>query len=260
MRQVLTLPTDLLTVLDEYSNWVSQNPPDVNLPNWRTKGKFYKENRSEFSTSVECLKSMDPNTHDGYPPDSFGYDLNEPTLRKTLQEEGDRFSPNEKEWIQKYIEKSIELDDTLGSYIGYKFCALKMYYPKDGYIAWHTNWNVPGFNCLFTWNPTGEGYWRHLDSSGEKPGSIRPNPDMKLVHIDDVPGWHCKLGYYGEKQEHNKIMWHSAYGGPRITLGWVVFDENIWEDIIEELTSEEKAKGESATFLGIHSRPGHSQR
>ena len=260
MRQVLTLPTDLLTVLDEYSDWVSQNPPDVNLPNWRTKGKFFKENRSEYAASVECLKSSPADTHDGYPPDSYGYDLNEPTLRKTLEVEGHRFTSDEKEWIKKYIEKSQDLDDTLGAYIGYKFCALKMYYPKDGYIAWHTNWNVPGFNCLFTWNPTGEGYWRHLDSSGEKPGSIRANPDIKLVHIDDVPGWHCKLGYYGKKEEHNKIMWHAAYGGPRITLGWVVFDENIWEDIIEELTSEEKAKGESATYLGVHSRPGHSQR
>ena len=53
MRQVLTLPTDLLTVLNKYSDWVSQNPPDVNLPNWRTKGKFKKENRSEHAAS--CL-------------------------------------------------------------------------------------------------------------------------------------------------------------------------------------------------------------
>ena len=53
MRQVLTLPTDLLTVLNEYSDFISKNPPDVNLPNWRTKGKFKKEDRSEFSTSLE---------------------------------------------------------------------------------------------------------------------------------------------------------------------------------------------------------------
>ena len=33
-------------------------------------------------------------------------------------------------------------------------------------------------------------------------------------------------------------MWHSAFGGPRITLGWVVFDENIWADIVDELTDE----------------------
>ena len=81
MRQVLTLPTDLLTVLNKYSDWVSQNPPDVNLPNWRTKGKFKRENRSEYAASVECLKSGKVQDHDGFPPDSFGYDLNEPTLR-----------------------------------------------------------------------------------------------------------------------------------------------------------------------------------
>ena len=257
MRQVLTLPTDLLTVLDEYSDWVSQNPPDVNLPNWRTKGKFKKEDRAEYAASLECLKSSQVEEHDGFPPDSFGYDLNEPTLRRVLQEEGERFSPEEKEWIQKYIEKSMDLDDTLGAYIGYKFCALKMYYPEDGYIAWHTNWNVPGFNCLFTWNPTGKGYWRHIDSTNEKPGSLRADPDKHLVHMDDVPGWHCKLGYYGAKDEHNKIMWHSAYGGPRITLGWVVRDENIWEDIIEELTSEEKAQGLEASYMNA---PNHSNR
>ena len=75
--------------------------------------------------------------------------------------------------------------------------------------------------------------------------------------MDDVPGWHCKLGYYGAKDEHNKIMWHAAYGGPRITLGWVVRDENIWEDIIEELTSEEKAQGLEASYLNA---PNHSNR
>ena len=105
MRQVLTLPTDLLTVLNEYSDFISNNPPDVNLPNWRTKGKFMKEDRPEFSTSLDCLKSMPHDTHDGFPPDSFGYDMNEPTLKKTLEMEGHRFTPEEKDWIKTYIEK-----------------------------------------------------------------------------------------------------------------------------------------------------------
>ena len=238
MKQILTLPTDLLTILDKYSNFIIENRPDKNLPNWRTKGKFYKENRSEFATSLECLKSMPHETHDGFPPDSFGYDMNEPTLKRTLEHEGHNFTSQEKDWIKTYIEKSQELDDELGTYIGYKFCALKMFYPEDGYIAWHTNWNVPGFNCLFTYNPTGNGYWRNLDSTQEQPGSILPDPDTKLVHMQDPVGWHCKLGYYGKKEEHDKIMWHAAYGGPRITLGWVVFDENIWADIVDELTDE----------------------
>ena len=95
-----------------------------------------------------------------------------------------------------------------------------MYYPKDGYIAWHTNWNVPGFNCLFTWNPTGEGYWRHLDSTNEKPGSIMADPDTKLVHMQDPVGWHSKLGYYGRKEEHNKIIFPiiDSYVGKIIKL------------------------------------------
>ena len=76
-------------------------------------------------------------------------------------------------------------------------------------------------------------------SSEEKEGSLIPDPETKLVHLQDQNGWHCKLGYYGEKNEHNRIMWHSAYGGPRITLGFVVFDEHIWEDIVEEITAAE---------------------
>jgi len=238
MRQVLTLPTDLLKLLDEYQQFVINNRPDKLLPNWKTKGKFMKEGRPEYSTSIECLKSMPADTHDGYPPDSYGYDMNAPTLQRVLAEDSDRFTQAEKDAIQMYIEKSEELDDTLGAYIGYKFCALKMFYPEDGYIAWHTNWNVPGYNCLFTWSD-GTGYWRNLDSTDEKPGSIMPDPDTKLVHLQDKDGWHCKLGYYGKKEEHNRIMWHSAYGGPRITLGFVVYDINIWNDIVEEITSAE---------------------
>jgi len=237
MRQVLTLPTDLLKLLDEYRDFVLTNRPDKYLPNWKTKGKFMSEGRPEFATSVECLKSMPHDTHDGFPPDSYGYDLNTPTLQRTLEHETN-LGAEEREMIHKYIEMSDRLDDTLGAYIGYKFCALKMFYPEDGYIAWHTNWNVPGYNCLFTWSD-GTGYWRHLDSSEEKEGSIIPDPDAKLVHLQDKDGWHCKLGYYGRKDEHNRITWHSAYGGPRITLGFVVFDENIWDDIVEEITAAE---------------------
>ena len=58
MKQILTLSTDLLQILDKYSKFISENRPDKNLPNWRTKGKFKKENRAEYSTSLECIKSM----------------------------------------------------------------------------------------------------------------------------------------------------------------------------------------------------------
>jgi hypothetical protein len=236
MRQVLTLSSDLLIVLDRYQQWLMENRPDKNLPNWKTRGKFMKENRPEYAASVECLKSMSIEDHDGFPPDSFGYDLNDQSLKEARR--NNALTPEELVWVDKYIEKSQELDDTLGAMIGYRFCALKMFYPENGYIAWHTNWNVPGFNCLFTWS-NGNGYWRNLDPTSEKPGSLQADPDTKLVHMQDPVGWHCKLGYYGKKEEHDKIMWHAAFGGPRITLGFVVYDENIWADIVDELTSEE---------------------
>ena len=238
MRKISKLNTDLLTSLDEYKDFVLENRPDKLLPNWPVKAKFAKENRHEYATSLECLKSMDPETHDGYPPDSLGYDLNEMTINKTIKHDGHKFTTEERKVLDRYIEMSRFVDEEIGHSIGFRDSALKMFYPDNGYIAWHTNWNAAGYNCILTWSD-GSGYWRHLDSTDEEPGSIRPDPDKKLVHIQDEPGWHCKLGYYGKKEEHNKIVWHAAYGGPRITLGFIVFNVNIWNDIVDELTSEE---------------------
>lgn len=238
MRQVLTLPTEILKPLNEYKEFILENRPDEKLPNWSKKGKFMKEGRPEYATSLECLNSSSAEDHDGFPPDSWGYDLNVQSMAQVIKHEGHKFTEEEFVWIEKYKAKSEWIDDVIGNYIGFKFCALKMFYPPEGYIAWHTNWNVPGFNCLFTWSD-GTGYWRNLDPSSEQPGSLRAGDD-KLVHIQDKPNdWHCKLGYYGEKQEHDKIMWHAAYGGPRITLGFVVGDPVIWDDIVDEITSAE---------------------
>ena len=58
-----------------------------------------------------------------------------------------------------------------------------------------------------------------------------------FVHIQDAPGWHCKVGYYGRKEEHDKVMWHSAAsnGEKRITLGFIVYEPEMWEPMVEEL-------------------------
>ena len=35
-------------------------------------------------------------------------------------------------------------------------------------------------------------------------------------------------------------MWHSAYGGePRMTLGYVVKDENLWKMMVEDICGKE---------------------
>ena len=86
----------------------------------------------------------------------------------------------DKDIAKEIQEKSHWLDNELGSLLGIRFCALKMWYPKDGYIAWHNNWNVPGYNVLFTYTETGNGYWRHINPEGSK-GKINKPFDKHLV-------------------------------------------------------------------------------
>ena len=95
MRQLLTLPSDLLTYLDEYQEWICANPPDKNLPNWKCKGKFHSEGRPEYAASWECLKSTPVETHDGFPPDSYGYDLNESSMTEQMKN-NPNLTPEEK--------------------------------------------------------------------------------------------------------------------------------------------------------------------
>jgi len=246
MTPIYEIQSEVLTYLNEWSDFIwslklEENYGFGNDKSFKAQGgKFYRENRSEFSCSQECLESMNHDTHDGFPPDSMGYDFNQ--MQRWMQHE--RINP---ELAQKCIEKSNWLDQTLGNYMGSRFCALKMWYPTDGYIAWHTNWNVPGYNILMTYNPEGDGYFRFVDpsrSTGHKPRGKNKDDAQSLndsiVTIPDKPGWSMKVGYYGKKEEHDKILWHSAYSkSPRINLGYVVFDVRLWKDMVEELTGEE---------------------
>ncbi len=237
MTPILTIQSEILKFLDEWKDFVWDLDMVENFgpdKKYRDRGgKFHKEDRAEYASSVECLMSLDHMTHDGFPPDSYGYDFNQ--VGRWVE------SGNTPADVAKpLVEKSKWLDDNLGNYIGYRFCALKMWYPPQGYVSWHTNWNVPGYNILFTYNPTGDGYWRHVDPTGSD--SPRPNlgeNNENVITIPDQAGWTCKTGYYGKKHEHDKIIWHTAYSNePRMTLGYVVHDKQLWMDVVEEIAGE----------------------
>lgn len=246
MTPIYEIQSEILTYLNEWSDFVWSLNLEENFGFGKENkfeakgGKFFKEKRSEYSCSPECIKSMPHDTHDGFPPDSMGYDFNQ--MATWIKH--DRIDPAMAEPI---LEKSRWLDNTLGNYMGSRFCALKMWYPPEGYIAWHTNWNVPGYNILMTYNPDGDGYFRFVDPSGaqgHKPNGLNKGDNKSLeqniITIPDKPGWSMKVGYYGKKEEHDKILWHSAYSKtPRINLGYVVYDVNLWKDMVEELTGEE---------------------
>ena len=125
MTPIYQIQSEILTYLDEWQKFIW----DLDLPNnfgqgkkFKARGgKFFKEGRSEYASSVECLNSLRHDEHDGYPPDSYGYDFNQiATWIKSGTLSADIGKP--------LAEKSQWLDDNLGAYLGYRFCALKMYY------------------------------------------------------------------------------------------------------------------------------------
>lgn len=230
MQTVYNLSEDFLQILEGYREWVfSDRIQDAILNKIEWQLAPMKQNgESKKASSLDFLNSIDHNQHIGFPTDQYGINLNYNFLR----EQRLRVDP---QFFEEIRTVNNDLDDQLQMLLGARFCALKMFYPKDGYIAWHTNWNVPGYNIIFTYSKTGDGHWRHIDPTGAN--STTPNP-AKLVHIDDVPGWHCKFGYFGKKEETDRIVWHSAYTNePRITISYVIFEKNVWDNMVDELSA-----------------------
>jgi len=237
MTPIYDIQPDILELLNEWQRYVFDLDLDYFMSRKGKGGKFFQEGRSEYSCSMECLRNFvadgGGDRHDGFPPDAHGYDFNQMATWIKHDDVDIKLA-------REVMEKSQWLDKELGGLINSRFCALKIYYPKNGYIAWHTNHNVPGYNLLFTYNHTGDGYWRHIDPEGST-GIINDiSDDSKLVHIPDVKGWHLKTGYYGKSSEHEQVMWHAAVGGPRITLGYVIFDKKMWQMMIEEISGKEQ--------------------
>ena len=193
------------------------------------KNKLYSEGRASEAASREYLVAMDADNHNGFPPDMFGFDLNYDTLKRQTIKADSKF-------FEEIRQMNNSVDDKLRNFLGARFAALKAYYPKDGYIAWHTNWNAAGYNIIFTYSEGGDGYWRHIDPENSK--SHKPDVE-KMVHIQDKPGWHCKVGYFGTKQETDKIVWHSAYTNePRLTMSYIIYDEALWTSMVEDIEAK----------------------
>lgn len=195
------LNPELLKIVDPFVEWFFSF--DRSLIN--VKGE---RDQNEYHTSEEYLNTIDKTKHIGFPEITHGIDL-------TLVES----TP------MSFREKIIAIDHDLNSFFGAKFCAVKMYYPSDGYMGWHTNWNCHGYNILLSYNREGKGYFRYKDSvSGE------------TVTQSDKQGWQAKVGYFGKKDEPDKVVWHCARSySERITFGYVIPDENMWQMMIEDL-------------------------
>ena len=228
MEIIRKLNSEILQVLEQYRLAVFEPSllSSIFTPDRFKNGKLFSENNSEASTSVAYLNQINHVFHNGFPPDMHGLDLNYTNLKRNP-------GAVPAEAFQRIRTLDLQLDDKLQMILGAKACALKAIYPPKGYIAWHTNWNAPGFNIVLTYSAGGNGYWRHIQPSATS--TLIPN-EKNLVQIDDSPGWHCKVGYFGGKQEVEKILWHSAFTNElRMTVSYVIENKAIWENMVSEL-------------------------
>ena len=161
----------------------------------------------EYACGEEYLLHMQSKKVTGFPEKTYGVDLHQyvpPSLTKPLQ----------------------RLDTELMSWSGSRNNAVKMVYPRGGYMGWHHNANAPGYNILLSWSEKGLGYFRYQDPVTKE-----------IVTINDKPGWTCKVGYYGPFAEPDKIYWHcaSAEHEERVTLGYIIPHEGMWANMCEDI-------------------------
>lgn len=166
-----------------------------------------------FSADEACdvpyLEHMQGKKVDGFPERTNGIDLN-------------RWSPPE---LNVPLKK---LDFDLMNWSGCRNSAVKMLYPKGGYMGWHHNANAPGYNILLSWSKEGKGYFRYQDPKTKE-----------IVTMHDTPGWTCKVGYYGPWHEPDRIYWHCANAKEeeRFTLGYIIPHIGLWQDMVDDIQS-----------------------
>lgn len=165
----------------------------------------------EYACGEEYLKHMQGKQVDGFPEKTFGVDLS-------------RFNPPH-DSLRKALTK---LDQDLIAWSGSRNNAVKMLYPKGGYMGWHHNANAPGYNIILSWSKGGSGYFRYQDPITKE-----------IITLEDTPGWTCKCGYYGKFSEPDKIIWHCANAAQeeRFTLGYIIPHEGMWNDMMDDIQS-----------------------
>ncbi len=197
---------DLIDILDTFMTALQSVDRSV-FPYHRPK-----DFDAERACGEEYLKHMQSKPVDGYPEQTCGIDLMKYT------------SPYAS--LQKALTK---LDFDLMNWSGSRNNAVKMLYPKGGFMGWHHNANAPGYNILLSWSKDGLGYFRYQDPITKE-----------IVTMQDTPGWTAKVGYYGPFHEKDRIVWHCANADQeeRFTLGYIIPHQGMWEDMTADIAQQ----------------------
>lgn len=203
MKQIELNNLDLKQILSTFLEDLLKFP--------RNTIRYEKPSKEEFTFDYVCgeqyLLHMQGKTVTGYPEQTFGSDLMQNNING----------------LQKSLQK---LDNDLLAWSGSRNNAVKMIYPKGGFMGWHNNANAPGYNILLTWSENGTGFFRYQDPITKE-----------IITMNDSPGWTCKIGYYGKFSEPDKIYWHCAAAPheERFTLGYIIPHQGMWENMAEDI-------------------------
>tara|TARA_S200002703_G_scaffold126500_1_gene112974 strand:+ start:663 stop:1334 length:672 start_codon:yes stop_codon:yes gene_type:complete len=145
-----------------------------------------RKRESEYYTSTTYLTDRLDNqdNHVGW-PEHF-YSINLPQLRDKRPE-----------YWKHYVDRAKNFTAVM---LGAHTSALALNYPPQGFVSWHTNWNAPSYQILFTWSKTGEGYFRYRDPITHE-----------IVTLQDKVGWNVRYHYFGAKDDPSRVLWHCAY-------------------------------------------------
>jgi hypothetical protein len=163
----------------------------------------------EYACGEEYLAHMQGKKVDGFPEKTLGVDL---MKYRTPYE--------------SVANALYKLDTDLLNWSGSRNNAVKMLYPKGGYMGWHHNANASGYNILLSWSEKGTGFFRYQDPVTKE-----------IITMHDSPGWTCKVGYYGRWDEPDRIYWHcaSAAHEERVTLGYIIPHEGMWQNMCDDI-------------------------
>lgn len=127
----------------------------------------------------------------------------------------------------QYYLDFVWIDTAIKTELGVKTNALSQLYPPKGFIGWHNNANAPGYNLIFTWSETGDGWFKYIDKYGEE------------ITMPDTKGWSLKAGYFGSYDD-DYTCYHAAYTDCwRMTHSFVVADdEDYWKDCIDYISGD----------------------
>ena len=202
---------ELMDMLTPYSEWFFKQ--DLTPLNKLAKDNPKNTDKMDIGCSIEYLNDIveKDGRHEGYPEISYSYDLKRGNLPGEFQE--------------KYQNLSTELCTWLGA----RNEAVHVYYPINGFMSWHNNWNAPGYNILLSYTKNGGGFFKYRDPKTHE-----------VIEMLDTPGWSCKVGYYGRGREPDKVYYHTAgTHEPRLTLGFVIPDLHMWRNMIEDISGKD---------------------